>query len=651
MSEATGGMEETFADTPQGWAARWTMEFAAARKALESWHQTADEIDKEFRCESKDTMLGETRLSVFTADVQTMQAMLYGQTPRVSVARRFADAKDDVARVAGEMLERMLNCDIARDSDNYQQALRHALTDRLLPGMGNCRVRYVAEFEDAPDLPQVLNEETGEPETPQRKKYEDAECDYAHFKDQLWGPARVFQEVPWWAFKAQLTREKLVERFGEEVGNVIPLNSKREDGAKDPWGRADVWEIWHKDTRRVFWYVEGYPATLDDKPDPLELDGFWPFPEPLFANLTTSKVVPRPDYALHQDQYRQITLLVTRIHELTDAVRVAGLYDETNTDIAKLLTDVARGKLIPVKNWNALAEGGGIAGAIEWFPVEQVVKAIAVLQERLAVVLDQLYQVSGKSDLMRGEATQAGATATEQRGKMRYGSVRIQRLQDEFARFASDLQRLRAQIIAKHFDVETIIQRSNAEFAFEDPGLVRKAAELIKSGLAAYRIEVKPEAVALQDFAAVKQERAEVMEVLVKFFQVVQGFPPQAMPYLLQMGQWMVSGLRGASQIEGTFDQMIQAAQQAAAQPQQAPPDPKVQAAQMKAQADMQKGQLDMEKEKLKLQNALVLKQADVQATAQQEQIQREQNVMEHQQKQIITNALRPEPAPAGRPK
>jgi hypothetical protein len=65
--------------------------------------------------------------------------------------------------------------------------------------------------------------------------------------------------------------------------------------------------------------------------------------------------------------------------------------------------------------------------------------------------------------------------------------VRVQRRQDEFARFASGLQRDQGEIICNLFDPETIVERSNigqtpdAEHALE-------AVELLKSDFAQYRI-------------------------------------------------------------------------------------------------------------------------------------------------------------------
>jgi hypothetical protein len=45
--------------------------------------------------------------------------VLYGNEPEVKVRPSFLDPQDDEARVAGEMLERILNADMAYASDPY----------------------------------------------------------------------------------------------------------------------------------------------------------------------------------------------------------------------------------------------------------------------------------------------------------------------------------------------------------------------------------------------------------------------------------------------------------------------------------------------------------------------------------------------------
>lgn len=637
---ATDNQETTFEETPRGHAQRLAVEFAAARRELEKWHSTGERVLKRFRDEREARDNGDTRWNFFSANIITQRAMLYGRTPAVSVTRRFADAQDDVARVAGEMLERLLNSDIERDTDSYRLALQYALDDRLLPGLGNVRVRYVVDFEKK-EVAAKLHPETGAELAPgysqEGKSREDVETDYVHWKDQLWSPSRVFGEVRWWAFRAEMSRQQLVERFGEEVGKVVPLNAKRlgaseKDGdaqRHNPWGRAEVWEVWDKESRRVLWYVEGYSQTLDEKEDPLGLEGFWPFPRPMLANVTTSSLVPRPDFALAQDLYDELDVVSTRITLLERAIRVAGVYNKENSALKRLVSEAAQNELIPVDNWAAFAEKGGVKGAVDWLPLEQIVTALTALRDYRRELKDGLYEITGMSDIMRGQASDVGTTATEQSIKAKFGSVRVQSLQDEFARFASDVQKLKAEIISKHFDANTILERSNIRFT-PDAQLAQQAVELVKSELACYRVEVKPESVSMTDFAALKQERMEVMAGISTFLQAAAPIAqavPGSMPFLLQMLQWAVAGLKGSSGIEGVLDQAITASQaaqqQQAAQPQTQQPDPKVQAAQLKAQADIQKSDKE-------LQADLIRYQAEARLEEAKQRTQTEWNVKEH---------------------
>lgn len=643
---------DQFTDDPRGWAKRWSTELTAARKKLERWHQQGDKIDKRYRDDREPGENGETRLNLFTSGTEVKQAILYGQVPKAEVSRRFADAQDDEARVAAESLERLINTDIERTDDTYAIAIQYALEDRLLPGWGQARVRYVVEMEDVPEQPAKLGPDGAElaPLVPatQRKAHEDVEVDYIHWKDQLWSPARVWHEVRWWAHKSDMSRSKLVERFGEEVGRAVPLNApngKQDEKAQaTPWDRAEVWEIWDKESRCVYWYVDGHPTTLDKKYDPLGLAGFFPCPRPMVAGATTSGLVPRPDFVVAQDLYQSIDQLSTRIALLRDAIRVAGVYDKTATQVKQLLDPTGKvgNQLYPVDNWAMFGEKGGIRGQIDWLPLDQITGALTTLRDVRAGEIEDLYQLTGMSDIMRGQASSPNVTATEQGIKARFGSVRMQRMQDEFARFASDLLRLKAEVIAKHFDAATILERCNCART-PDAAIAPAAVELLKSRFAEYRIVVKPEAVSLTDFAALKQERTEVIGAVAQFLSSAAPLgqaSPAAMPFLLEILQWMVSGLRGSSAIEGVLDRAIQAAQQQAQQPQAQAPDPKLEATRLKGEMDRQKVQEELQADMVRL-------QAEVAADAQREQNQANWNVREAVAKQRVTamgRALQPQP-------
>ena len=620
---------DDFADTPSGWAKRWQVELAAAKKVVDSWHRQGDKIVKRFLDDRRDSSTGisETRLNLFTGNVQTLRSILYGKVPSVDVDRRFADADDDEARVASEILQRVLNNDIEDPEDSYTRTLLYCLDDRLLVGMGTARVRYEAEFEEQ-EVPAVTQPDpmTGElvelapAYTEEVKTDEDCETDYVYWKDFLWSPARTWNEVRWVAFRSYLTLDQGKERFGDVFENVPMKGPKKgstaDQSQKDPWQRAEVWEIWCKEHEAVYWYVEGFDETLDIKDDPLELEGFFPCPMPMFANLTTSGLLPRPEFVIAQDLYNEIDLLETRIVMLTKAVKVVGVYDKSADGVKRLLQEGVENDLIPVDNWAMFAEKGGLRGTVDWMPVEQVASTIQVLTGIRDNTISMLYQVTGMSDIMRGGAMQGGATATEQSIKARFASVRIQSMQDEFARFATDLQRLRASIIVKHYDDQTLIQQSNIDRTPDAP-LAQQAIALLKSDFAEYRIVIKSENLSMQDYAAMKQERVEFIGAfsnLLKMAAPVIQQAPEASPYIIEILKWSLGGFKGASAIESVLDQAISTLKQQG-NPQQGPPppDPKAEAQKAKMQADMQKQQA---KSQADLQKIAVQTQADMQKIA-----------------------------------
>lgn len=656
--------ESEYLDTPEGWSARWQMELNTARTALKDFYKVAQDVDEALRDEQQDN--GGKRLCLYQSGHQTIAAQLYGRMPQANATRKFADADDDAARVAAEMLERILNCDIERADDTFAEATRNAMMDWRGPGLGIQRHRYeLGPMDQVDPVPAKADPLTGQELAPavpasEKKSWERVNTDYVHYRDFLWGMGSRTWPAPWVAFLAQMPREKLVERFGEDIGNKVPLNSKRRDSdGKDsdkshPWDRADVWEIWHKETEKVFWVVEGFDQTLDIKEDPLELEGFFPCQRPMMANLTTSKLIPVADYKFAQDLYRSVDTLTTRIGVLAKAVRVAGAYAKEAGTIVEKLVQGGENTLYPVDEWAALMEKGGTQGIIVYLPLEQIVATLTQLRDLRREDIDLIYQVTGQSDLMRGQQTTNG-TPGEAKVKAKFGSVRMQAMQDELARFASDGQRIRAEIICKHFSPETIIEHSNI-MRTQDAQYAQAAVQLLQSRFADYRIEVKPEAINLTDFAALKAERMEVLDGIAGFFQrmapVAQAMGPQSQPFILKMLQVSLAGLKGGSAYESIIDQAIhaaeQAAQQAAANPQQAPPDPKVQAQQLKMQGDQMKGQMDMQKESAKLQGDLVRINAEQEADGKREQVQAYWNTQEANAKALVSHALKPPTPPGG---
>ena len=95
------------------------------------------------------------------------------------------------------------------------------------------------------------------------------------------------------------------------------------------------------------------------------------------ANPTTSKFMPRADFLMAQDQYAQIDELSTRLKYLIKACKVVGAYDKTSTQLGRIFSEGMENQMIPVDNWAAFAEKGGIKGSMDFVPIDMVAKAIS----------------------------------------------------------------------------------------------------------------------------------------------------------------------------------------------------------------------------------------------------------------------------------
>lgn len=667
-----------FTDTPQGWQQRFSVEMEAADKETENWRKEANKILRYFACEREmgDTPKdGAERWNLFAANVLTVMAMLYGRVPEVGVGRRFADAQDDVGRVAGLILERMLNSDIQGDDDPYALALEQALFDRLVPGLAVARVRYEMEEEGEPHTEdeEVADERTGgsgggfrdaprpdvagagvggEQEAEEAvegvsagdstplKAYECVKVEYVHWEDFRWfAGARTWHDVRGIAFKHRISKDTGEERFGKDVWATVPMTPRdksknSEDANQDPWARAEVWEIWDRATRKVYWWVAGAPAVLKIEEDPLGLKAFWPCPRPMFATTTTSTLVPIPDFRLAADQYYAIDAVVQRLALLTKALRVVGVYDAKQPAIKRVLTEATNNELIPVENWAMLGEAGGIKGVVDWFPLEQVANTIVALEERLDRMKAQLDEVTGMSDILRGQSAGQAVTATEQGIKAHFASARLQRLQDDFARFASECQQLKAEVIGNPaiFSPNTILQDSNI-LVTPDADKAPQAIALIQSKRKDYRVKVAPENLALADFAQLKADRMEVLSAIGAFLSAVMPLMqavPQSAELVMGLLQWMIAGIKGGAEVEGMFDKALAMAKQAQGQPQQQQaPDPKL-------QAQMLKGQQESAKIDKELQADLIRTQAETQADLQREAAQAKYGIQEAQVRHVL---------------
>jgi hypothetical protein len=437
---------------------RWQAELNTAMRPEEKFRKRAKGAEDRYRDE-KDEGLSERqrrRFNILWSNSEILKAALYANDPKPIIERRYRD-QDPVGRVAAQALDRAINYHI--DQTQFSSAMRRAVFDAILPGRGTVRVRYKPEY--GPPMPGVVDDK-GQPVKP--VVYEEAATDYVHWSDFLTAPCRIWEDCRWISFRALMTKTQLEERFGKEKAADVPLawnpnGQQRDSGtAADEhqlYNRAEVFEIWHKTRKEVLWIVKDYEkGLLDKQPDPLGLRAFFPCPQPLAFNGTNSDIIPIPEYDLYRDQADEIDTLTTRINNLIRAVRVAGVYDATNAELSGFLTAVEN-SMTPLKNWTAFAEKGGMKGAMDWLPLEPIVASIVQLAEARERIKQELYEVTGIGDIIRG-ASDPDETATAQRIKGRFAGLRLEDKQKKVAEFARETIELMTEIVGEHFSPETL---------------------------------------------------------------------------------------------------------------------------------------------------------------------------------------------------
>jgi hypothetical protein len=634
MTDTAAMIKQPEDQTP---AELWSMEISAAEKELKTFHKRGRQVTRKFLDERDSLNVGQRWFNVFYANTNILESALYAQLPKPSVSRKYIDYQDDVARVAAMIIERSISQDLDDPTDTLDATIRHCVQDRLVPGMAQAWLRLETETQElsVPPTPGTDEEDMDDapkPEVlPEDIVSQKVVVDYIFWQDFLFSPCRIWEERRWVGRRAYMSYDQLVERFGEKKAKTCPLNftSSDRDGTQgstpkeDVLQKAIVYEIWDRTTRTVIWYCKGMQELLDQKEDFLKLTGFEPCPKPMLANISTSNAVPRPDYFMIQDQYMELDTVNNRISLLVHACKVSGVYDKAQKGVESLFTASNENRLVPVDNWGAFAEKGGLKGTIDWVPLDTIVQALERLNVAREAIKGQIYELTGIADIVRG-ASKASETLGAQQIKAQFASVRIKKLQDEVARFASDIMRIKAEIMVKHFDPQILIAKSNIMATGNDEW-VGPAMELLTTEAGfEWRIQVTADTLAQADYTMEKTDRVEFMTAASKYMQQFMPMIAQApdmAPILLGLLKWAVAGFRGARDIEGMLDKSLDQLERKARQPKPpAPPSPE----QIKMQAEQQKMQMEMQQSQQE-------HQLDMQTKVQDAQMEQQGNMLKLQ--------------------
>ena len=447
----------------------WLLELEAAHKREKDWRAAGQKCVDLY--EAAGNYPKTHPYNILFSNTETLSPALYNSPPRAVVKPRFVSKDNALPRLAALTGQRLLQFFVDSNNPEYpdlDEVVKQTVTEALVPGRGIPRVKYEATFEkeETSDVG-----EDGKPIIRETVSYEETCVEVVPWDRFSHGYAKHWEQVPWVSFEHQMSLDEASESFGKDVAATLAFedhegsrNSEREDKnifsrrSADSSGAslAQVFEIWYKPTRQVFFISPSSPEkVLKVVEDPLKLQGFFPNPKPLQFVRKVSGILPQTLYAMYEQQAQELNDITVRITKIVRALKVRGYYNSTVEGLKNLL-EQDDNTMLPITNAGQLQlQGVKLDDAIWLFPIERLVAVLQQLVLQRQQVKGVIFEITGIADIMRG-SSQASETLGAQEIKNQWGTLRLKRMQKEVARFVRDIMRLAVEVMVTQYSVETV---------------------------------------------------------------------------------------------------------------------------------------------------------------------------------------------------
>lgn len=460
---------------PSEVVAFWMNEIAASKQREKDFRKDGERINAIYDGSKSAT----TPFNILFSNTETLLPALYSAVPRPLVQRRFKDA-DPIGRAAAMAGQRVLEFLVDTNVDGYEtfdEAIRSATLDALLPGRGITCVKYDAEIgEMQPPEPETdVAPEEGEAEPTPYKKSELVCLDTRSWNRVYYGYAKKWSKVPWIAYEEHIDRDEAVRLFGEKIAANIAFTASEDDDEDDKKKKSSdekgarktacIYQIWDKDGGKKLRYIspqymDGYLKEIDD---PLQLTGFFNQPKPIQFIEKANNLMPTALYVIYENQANELNEITRRINRVVKAIKAKAIYDGELGDDIKNLVEADDNMLVPSDKTSALSAEKGLQNAIWFWPVEQLIATLVQLYNAREQCKRVIYEITGISDIIRGSSV-ASETATAQNIKTQWGTLRLKRAQKEVQRYSRDLLRMMLEIAATKFSEETWAKMTGLPF-------------------------------------------------------------------------------------------------------------------------------------------------------------------------------------------
>lgn len=571
----------------------WLERIKESEKRESKWVTDATQAEAMYSMDDEIADASLPEFNILHSNIETIVPAIYNSTPSPDIRPRH-QGKDPVAKAVSEILERTIATQI--DDNRLDAEIEGLSQDAFMAGRGVVRVKFDAD--DAPAQTQQMMQidpETGQQVvvevevSPASLTNERILFEVVSWRDYREGPAKRWGDVPWVAYRHEVTEEEL-----ERLEN--PDYARDDDAEADEAKDCTIWEIWCRETMKVYFVTDKSSKVINIQDDPLQLGGFFPQAAPVQPITLTGKRTPVCPYAIYKTLAQELDRATKRINAIMKGLKVRGAI-AADAEAVELMSQADDNELVPIANLENLAAVGGLDKAIMWWPVDM---AIAVLQQLYAQreqTKQAIYEITGISDIVRGQGA-ASETATAQQIKTQWGSLRIKKMQRLVERQVRDLFVICTEIISRQFSIETLQKTSGLQ-------IDENARQVLESPMDHYRIDVESDSTVRADLTKSRGEMSEFLQGTAQFFATMQPIvaaSPEAAAPLAKMYASFARQFNLGKAGEDAIEEMAQLAEKAASQPQGPSPEQQAMQAEMQMKAKQQQDAMQLEMAKLKMQ-------------------------------------------------
>lgn len=560
----------------------WKNRLATAKKKWSEYHELVKEIRKYYINKSKNN-----KQNIFWSSIETLKPFIYFKAP-VPYVERKSKQNNPVEAAACQILEKALIWDL--EQQDFDGVIKYARNDYLISGLGLTYEKFEPVIEQVQTQMQDVDPITGEMISIDTvaEVMADAKVttNYIDPHDIIVDTTnvKVWEDVEWVAQSIKMTKQEVIDQFGEQYAEKLLDGTIELE--KDKESETTVYRIWDKKRKQVLYVSEVLDEFLRVDDDFLKIEGFFPFPKPVFATLDNHGVIPTPDYTEIKCMLDELDGVNKRMKMTMQALKVTGAYDSAFSDLKNMLS--AENNLIAVSDFDKIREKGGIDGFVGFMPIGQYIDALQALSERRNQLIQAIYEITGVSDIMRGNSDPQ-ETATAVTKKTNFGTLRNQDRQNDFQRYLTDVLKIKAEVICEQFTPELL-----AQFADNiQPEVFNLAVQLLKTDKIrnlTLGIETDTSFMQSEELEKTNEAVKTIHEMITAAFQVVSA-QPALLPLYKQMIESVVVTLPSARQFNTAIDETFNKIAQELAQPDQEQPDPDM----IRAQAEVQKNQNELQ--------------------------------------------------------